>query len=161
MKSELQNSWKILESENGMQKIEKFIDDWIDDTLGLKPIFVSLFQDLQNKEDVEIVFNERPGISYSLRGVHNYQHDRPLFVMIDVIDDDPKQRWLSVCFYGDTIEDPNEEGDLIPEGLLGADGYCFDIAESGNTLSEYIRQRVQEAYNHTCIKWKITKESGR
>jgi hypothetical protein len=66
--------------------------------------------------------------------------------MIDVIDDDPKQRWLSVCFYGDMIEDPDELGDLIPEGLLGADGYCFDITESDDSLEEYVRKRMNEAY---------------
>jgi hypothetical protein len=39
--------------------------------------------------------------------------------MIDVIDDDPTARWLSICFYGDTIEDPVELADFIHEGLLG------------------------------------------
>ena len=134
-----------------MQNIKNFINDWVDDSLGTKAIFSSLFQDLQHKEDVQIEFNERPGISYSLRGIHKNQKDRPLFVMIDVIDDDPKQRWLSVCFYGDTIEDPDEQGDLIPEGLLGSDGYCFDLTESDKALEEYARQRIQEAYKHACL----------
>ena len=66
--------------------------------------------------------------------------------MIDVIDDDPKERWLSVCFYGDTIIDPDEEGDLIPEGLLGDDGYCFDLVDADKFLMTYVRQRIQEAY---------------
>ena len=110
-----------------MQRVEKFIDNWTYDALGLKPTFISLFQDLQDKKGVEIKFNERPGISYSLRGIHKTDNSLPLFVMVDVIDDDPEQRWLSVCFYGDTIQDPDDEGDLIPGGLLGADGYCFDL----------------------------------
>jgi hypothetical protein len=38
--------------------------------------------------------------------------------MVDVIDDDPEVRWLSVCFYGEMITDPDEAGELIPEGLL-------------------------------------------
>jgi hypothetical protein len=66
--------------------------------------------------------------------------------MIDVIDDDPGQRWLSVCFYGDMIEDPAELGDLIPEGLLGADGYCFDITESDDQVQDYVSERIREAY---------------
>ena len=133
-------------SDNEMPNVEKFIDAWKDDALGLKPVFASYFHDLKQKNNVEIEFNERPGISYSLRGIHKNDKSLPLFVMIDVIDDDPKQRWLSVCFYGDTIEDPDEQGDLIPEGLLGSDGYCFDLTESGEALEEYVRQRIQEAY---------------
>lgn len=126
--------------------IEKFIDNWQEDALGLKPVFVSYFKDLQKMVDADIEFNERPGISYSLRGMHKNGNERPLFVMIDVIDDDPKERWLSVCFYGETITDPDEEGDLIPEGLLGDDGYCFDLVEADESRTVYVRRRIQEAY---------------
>ena len=130
-----------------MEKVQQFIDDWTEDSLGTKAIFQDLYQDLLKKDEAGFEFHERPGISYSLRGIHKDQKDRPLFVMIDVIDDDPKQRWLSVCFYGDMIEDPDELGDLIPEGLLGSDGYCFDITEPDRSLGEYVRRRVQEAYD--------------
>lgn len=129
-----------------MQIIEKFIDDWQEDPLGLKSAFVSYFKELMEMADADIEFNERPGISYSLRGMHKNVNDRPLFVMIDVIDDNPRERWLSVCFYGDTITDPEEEGDLIPEGLLGDDGYCFDLVEADEPLATYVRKRIQEAY---------------
>jgi hypothetical protein len=129
-----------------MEKVKQFIDAWRDDSTGTKPIFHDLLNNLLEKEKVSIEFFERPGISYSLRGIHEDQNDRPLFVMIDVIDDDPTARWLSVCFYGDMIEDPDERGDLIPEGLLGSDGYCFDIVESDEPLNEYVRKRIQEAY---------------
>ena len=44
-----------------------------------------------------------------------------LFAIIDVIDDDPQARWLSVCFYGDMITDPEGRGEVIPGGLAGAD----------------------------------------
>ena len=131
-----------------MENLKKFIDDWKIDTLDMKPVFLSLLQDIENKADTMIEFHERPGITYSLRGIHKNQKDRPLFVMIDVIDDDPEQRWLSVCFYGDTIEDPDEEGDLIPEGLLGSDGYCFDLAEPDESLKVYVLKRIQEAYEN-------------
>jgi hypothetical protein len=112
--------------------------------------FMILLNTFLGKEKVSIEFFERPGISYSLRGIHESQKDRPLFVMIDVIDDDPKARWLSVCFYGDMIKDPDERGDLIPEGLLGSDGYCFDIIESDEPLKEYVCERIQEAYENVC-----------
>jgi len=133
-----------------MQKVQNFIDEWTNDPLDIKPIFLTLFQDLMKREEAVIEFHERPGITYSLRGLHKSRKDRPLFVMIDVIDDDPNQRWLSVCFYGDTIEDPDEQGDLIPEGLLGADGYCFDITEPDEPLREYVGKRIQEAYENVC-----------
>lgn len=131
-----------------METVKPFMDAWRDDSLGMKPIFRDLLNTLVEKEHVRIEFVERPGISYSLRGIHERQNDRPLFVMIDIIDDDPMARWLSVCFYGDMIEDPDERGDLIPEGLLGSDGTCFDIVESDQALKEYVGQRIQEAYAH-------------
>ncbi len=128
------------------QTVEKFINDWQEDALGLKPAFISYFNDIKGMADADIEFNERPGISYSLRGMHKNGNGKPLFVMIDVIDDDPKERWLSICFYGDTIVDPDGEGDLIPEGLLGDDGYCFDLVDADESLTTYVRQRIHEAY---------------
>ena len=129
-----------------MEKIQNFIDGWTHDELQTKSIFQRLLQQLVAMDKTKIEFNQRPGISYSLRGMRPDRNDRPLFVMVDVIDDDPKERWLSVCFYGDMIEDPDERGDLIPEGLLGSDGYCFDISEPDDRLAAYVGQRIQEAY---------------
>jgi hypothetical protein len=131
-----------------MESVRKFLDNWSNDTLEMKPIFISLYQDILKKEEAEIEFHERPGVSYSIRGIKKSQKDRPLFAMIDVIDDDPTQRWLSVCFYQDMIQDPDEQGDLIPEGLLGSDGYCFDITKSDADLVNYVRTRIQEAYRY-------------
>jgi hypothetical protein len=133
-----------------MEEVYQFLNEWTDDSLGTKPIFKSLVESILNNEDIELVFNSRPGISYSLRGIQKQQKDRPLFVMIDVIDDDPNQRWLSVCFYDDMITDPNELGDLIPGGLLGSDGYCFDITESDENSKAYVGERIQEAYESAC-----------
>jgi len=130
-----------------MEKVQQFLDAWTDDSLEMKLIFLALFQDLLKMAEAGIEFHDRPGISYSLRGIRKNQKDRPLFVMIDVIDDDPEQRWLSVCFYGDMIQDPDELGDLIPEGLLGADGYCFDITEADEYLKAYVSKRIHEAYS--------------
>jgi len=130
-----------------MNKIQSFIDTWTEDGLQIRSAFISLYQRLQDLVRADIEFHERPGISYSLRGLRNDRSARPLFVMVDVIDDDPQKRWLSVCFYGDMIQDQDELGDLIPEGLLGADGYCFDIFESDERLLTYVGQRIQEAYS--------------
>ena len=44
------------------------------------------------------------------------------------------------------IKDPEEEGDLVPEGLLGEDGYCFDLIENDESMISYIGQRIDEAH---------------
>ena len=62
-----------------------------------------------------------------------------------MIDDDPAERWLSVCFYGDMISDPAERGEIIPGGLAGSDGYCFDMVEDDEGLAYYIVERLVEA----------------
>ena len=131
-----------------MKELQKFIDEWKKDDEGIKPIFISFYEDLLAFDQATYEFHERPNVSYSLRGIHQNQKDRPLFVMIDVIDDDPEHRWLSVCFYGDMINDSESLGDLIPEGLLGEDGYCFDLTEAAPHHQNYIRQRIREAYKN-------------
>jgi hypothetical protein len=129
-----------------MEEVEKFLQEWTVDPVGSKENLVRLYEQLRRKKDVTLDFKARPGVSYSLRAAHVNRTDRPLFVMVDVIDDDPDNRWLSVCFYGDMITDPGELGDLIPEGLLGADGYCFDMTDSDEDLAAYIEDRIEEAY---------------
>jgi hypothetical protein len=128
-----------------MERIEAFLDRWTEDTLETKPVFLALLQMGLSLPGVRFEFQQRPGVSHSLRLMHEDQTDRPLFAMIDVIDDDPSQRWLSVCFYGDMIQDPEQMGDLIPEGLLGSDGYCFDITGSDASIRDYVGQRILEA----------------
>ena len=95
--------------------------------------------------DVRLQFVGRPGVSYSLRPRHRHQVGRDLFAMIDVIDDDPSARWLSVCFYEDMITDPEGRGECIPGGLAGADGYCFDMNEYDDDLVDYLIARLREA----------------
>jgi hypothetical protein len=129
-----------------MEQVQQFLDGWTTDSLGTKPVFRFLYKKLQDQEGVRLEWVDRPGISYSLRASHENQEDRPLFVMMDVIDDDPEERWLSVCFYGDMVSDPEELGDLIPGGLLGSDGYCFDVSEGEEALKQYVGVRIREAW---------------
>jgi hypothetical protein len=68
--------------------------------------------------------------------------------MVDIIDDDPSDRWLSVCFYGEMISDPDDMGDFVPEGLLGEDAHCFDIEEWDEEQLQYVLDRLDEAYGH-------------
>jgi len=92
----------------------------------------------------------RPGISYSLRARAKTENEEgTLITMIDIVDDDPDNRWLSVCFYGDCVTDSEEEGDLVPGGLLGEDGYCFDLYENNQNTIAYLEQRIDEAYENT------------
>ncbi|MBF0376186.1 MAG: hypothetical protein HQK72_01770 [Desulfamplus sp.] len=128
-----------------MEELNKFIEDWQDTESNIKKIFTEIMEHLKSMEGVSLSFNARKGVSYSLRPKHNNQKERTLFAMVDIIDDNPEQRWLSTCFYGDMITDPDERGDLIPGGLLGSDGYCFDIEEYDELTVEYIKARLDEA----------------
>jgi hypothetical protein len=88
----------------------------------------------------------RPGVSFSLRPRGVNQGEEGFFAIIDVIDDDPAERWLSVCFYGDVITDPEGRGEIIPGGLAGADGYCFDVSTDEPGMVDYLKVRCWEAW---------------
>lgn len=141
----------MFSSEEELEDMEKFLDSWKNDPEGSRKVYVFLKDHLIKMEGVKLSFNSRPGITYSLRASAVDDEERPLFVMVDVIDDDPDNRWLSVCFYGDTISDPDEEGDLIPGGLLGEDGYCFDIYGYEEDRASYLAKRIDEAHS-SCSK---------
>ena len=57
------------------------------------------------------------------------------------------EQWFSVCFYGDMITDPEERGEVIPGGLAGSDGYCFDIYEADDASVSYLKARLEEAWS--------------
>jgi len=128
------------------QELEAFLDAWEDTPPRIKEAFVRLKDNLAGKNHLGFAFKARPGVSYSLRATHDLQQERALFVIMDVIDDDPDNRWLSVCFYPDMITDPEERGNIIPLGLLGEDGYCFDYDEWDKEFLEYLEKRLDEAY---------------
>ncbi len=128
--------------------MQKFIDDWQETDTKTKQAFTELLAHLNSLDDITLEFNARPGVSYSLRPRHKSQKNRSLFAMVDVIDDDPAERWLSVCFYGEMITDPDEAGDLIPEGLLGEDGYCFDLYEYAADEITYLKGRLTQAHKN-------------
>ena len=126
------------------KELGAFIDQWTEDENGVKPLFQQVCATLAGMEGVSLEYKGRPGISHSLRARHAAQTARPLFVLVDVIDDDPAARWLSVCFYADLVTDPDGLGDVVPAGLLGEDACCFDIDTPDGT-SEFLLDRLHEA----------------
>ncbi len=125
--------------------IDAWLENWQDDPLGGKKAFLHYYSWLQNTPHLLLEFKERPGVSYSLRAKHNKQEERPLFVLIDVVDDEPEARWLSVCFYADMVKDPQELGDFVPQGLMGQDALCLNLEEDNEDMRHYIMQRIEEA----------------
>ncbi len=123
--------------------IDDFIDQWEETPNKSRKAFLGLKSHLERKNGVTFDFMAREGLTYSLRASRENQL-RPLFAMIDVIEDEP--RWLSVCFFGDMINDPEEKGDFVPGGLLGEDGHCFDLEEYDEGDLAYLKKRIDEAF---------------
>lgn len=135
------------EKKGGVEEIEGFLEGWQEGegTQAMRRWFELFYHELKGMDGVQLSFIARPGVSYSIRPKHQHQTDRELFAIVDVIDDDPDQRWLSVCFYEDMITDPETLGELIPGGLAGGDGYCFDLFEDDENIASYLQERLREA----------------
>ncbi|MFZ7125516.1 MAG: hypothetical protein ACOWWM_05090 [Desulfobacterales bacterium] len=129
---------------DAMMGLQSFIDNWKETPEQNRQTFIRLKNHLETLPEISLDFLPREGVTYSLRASHRNQAARPLFVMVDVIEDDP--RWLSVCFYGDLITDPDEKGDFVPEGLLGEDAICFDLEAFDETDVRYVEDRMVEAH---------------
>lgn len=125
-----------------MTELETFIDSWTNDPRGVKNAFLRLKSVLEGLCEATVSFVPRPPASYSLRA--EPRRGRPVIAMVDVATLDG-ERFLSVCFYADTITDPEERGDLIPEGLLSKDGYCFDLDSNDDEAVSYVESRIFEA----------------
>ena len=126
-------------------ELNEFINQWTDSANQTKKAFLQLLEHLKQKDQIQFEFIPREGLTYSLRASHPNQKNRPLFGMIDVIEDDP--RWLSVCFFGEMINDPEDKGDMVPEGLLGEDAHCFDIENYEAAEIAYVADRLDEAFD--------------
>lgn len=127
------------------QAVQDFLDNWRQDPLQAKKAFTDFQSFLASRPGVSLNFKARPGVSYSLRARHESQQKRELFVLVDVVDDEPENRWLSVCFYADMITDPDELGDYVPEGLMGEDACCFNLEGDDPGMRGYIAARLAEA----------------
>lgn len=129
--------------------LESFVEQWQDSPEQTRKGFLDLKVVLESLNGVILDFIPREGVTYSLRAKHQSQKDKPLFVMVDVIEGEP--RWLSVCFYAKMITDPDEEGDFVPQGLLGEDAVCFDLDEYNDQRFRYVQRRIEEAYNSAVV----------
>lgn len=129
-------------------ELRTFLAQWNEDDNAVKPLFEALYTCLRGFDGVSLEYKGRPGVSHSLRTRHAAQKNRPLFVLVDVIDDDPSSRWLSVCFYADLISDPEGRGDVVPAGLMGEDACCFDVDSVDPDITGYMLIRLNEAYGN-------------
>jgi len=139
------NVEKEVEMSNAEIDLQSFIEQWQDSPEQNRKCFLELKRVVESLNGVVLDFIPREGVTYSLRAKHPNQKEKPLFVMIDVIEGDP--RWLSVCFYAKMITDPDEKGDFVPEGLLGEDAVCFDLDEFDDESFGYVEKRIGEAYS--------------
>ncbi|WP_164561442.1 hypothetical protein [Nitratidesulfovibrio vulgaris] len=126
--------------------LDPLLADWSADAPA-RAAFVALRDHLAALPGTALAVRARPGVSWSLRATAGDPTERPLFVLVDVIDDDPADRWLSVCFYDDMITDPEERGDWVPKGLMGCDARCFNIdADAEPDTEQYVKARLDEAH---------------
>ena len=135
-------------SEDTQRLVAALVDGWTVDPGDNREGFLRLKSHLEALGGVRLEFKSRPGISHSLRAAHERQAARPVFTLVDVIDDDQDNRWLSVCFYAEMIDDPEDLGDHVPEGLMGEDAVCFDVDAWDEALLAYIEARMDEAHAH-------------
>ena len=112
-------------SEKYYSQFITYMNDWAEYSREVKDSFLGLFDTLSSRPDVKFDFNIRPGVSASFKSYFkkNDAVNTQLFSVIDIIDQDPQNIWLSVCFYADMISDPDDLGNLIPNGLLDEDGH--------------------------------------
>jgi hypothetical protein len=128
----------------GIQELESFIENWTETQGQNKKAFIRLKDYVSAMPGVHLDFISRPGVTHSLRANHKNQENRPLFLIMDVVEERP--RWLSVCFYSETINDPEDRGVFVPKGLLDEDAICFDVEEYDETLVRYLEARFDEAH---------------
>ena len=140
----------MFSSGEDFRNLTEILEKWTRDDQNIKGAFVRLTNRFSEKTGAVLSFVPRPGISYSLRaGMKAEDEAVTLVTLIDIVDDDPDSKWLSVCFYDDRVTDPDGEGNMVPKGVLGIDGYCFDLFENDEGFISYLEQRIDEAYENT------------
>ncbi|MCB2227530.1 MAG: hypothetical protein KQH53_12705 [Desulfarculaceae bacterium] len=129
--------------------LEQFLAEWPGEQAALKGIYQSFLAGVRALPGVKETFLPRPGVSYSLRwdlAQRPAGRERPLFAMADVVPLGADELMLSICFFGDEVNDPEELGNLIPDGMYGGDGFCFDVEGDDPELGVYCLARAREAH---------------
>jgi hypothetical protein len=129
-----------------MSGLAEFLAEWTETPGGARDAFLRLCDVLSALPGVEFSYRGRPGVSHSLRAARAGQAGRPLFAIIDVIDDDPAARWISACMYADLASDPAGLATPVPGGILGEDALCFDLEACDPELLAYVEERLAEAH---------------
>ena len=129
-------------SKNTDAAIQNFFAEWTDKT-GMKALCFALYAHMAACPGLRLEFVARPGVSYSIRMLGKGPED--VAALLDIIDDDPEDRWLSLCFYADLVTDPEELGDVVPGGLAGEDARCFDV-DAPEGMENFLLERLREAH---------------
>jgi len=129
-----------------MDGLETFLAGWSDGPSRTREAFLRLRDFLARLPGTSFAYRGRPGVSHSLRAARAGQSGRPLFAIIDVIDDDPAARWISACMYADLARDPADLATPVPAGILGEDALCYDLEDYDPELLAYVEERLAEAH---------------
>jgi hypothetical protein len=128
------------------EKLAGLVSKWPSGQESLKQAFLDLAAEADDGSGVTYDLIARPGVSYSLRAqAPNPDRGRPVFFLVDVVVSEKDPWFLSVCFYADEVDDPDQLGDAVPQGLFDETGYCFDVEDFDNDLMTYLKARVNEA----------------
>jgi hypothetical protein len=124
-----------------MREIDEFLNTWVADT-KVKALFCLLYQNFKNNK-LQLTWQARPGACYSLyAAMPGATTD---FAKLDIVDDDPEERWLSLCITKDMADDPENFGECIPKLFNNQDALCFDIDENNENISEYLQNLLNNA----------------
>ncbi|MDR2892372.1 MAG: hypothetical protein LBV80_04725 [Deltaproteobacteria bacterium] len=145
-----------------MREIDDFLKSWDEDSLEVKAVFSELYDflrgALEKKQNLSLDWKARPNVSYSLRLLAGKATaegatatGQACIAMLDIIDDDPEDRWLSLYLDAELAKDPDGRGDLAPRALDGRDALCFDIDENDEDIVAYLTQVLEQ----TILKAKI------
>lgn len=132
----------------GAKELDALLADWPQSQDELREAFVALKDFAQKLPGAALEFIARPGVSNSLRldlDPRPAGRQRSLVAMIDAVPMEG-EFMLSVCFFADEVDDPEELGDFIPGGLMGSDGYCFDHDGEDPDMTAYLKKRIKAAH---------------
>ena len=138
-----------MEQSGGAYTMEQMLEEWPEEQAWLKTALLALRDRALALTGAELSFVARPGVTNSLRFRLNPNpagRERPVFFLVDAVPLDGEGYLLSVCFYENETEDPEELGNAIPQGLFGETGYCFDLDREDPALLAYCLERIPLAH---------------